>query len=336
MKKFNIKINGISEDELFKLDSKNNRDNGYYSWVILRDLFLEHGYEMHTSDVNQDCIIDFELHVDVQNVESHIPYYLYMLESSQVWPPNGVAANLSKYRKVFTWDDLLVDGKRFVKANFPNLINIHPVDGFLLRDRFCCLIAGNKILDLHDERILYSERINTIRWFEKHAPQDFDLYGVGWDVPTLKLDFFGKVARRFWAVISKLNFYRPYPSYRGRLQHKAIALKRTRFSICYENICDIPGYITEKIFDCFFSGCVPVYWGANNIRDYIPGDCFIDRRLFPDTQALYEHLKQMPEDEFCAYQRRIAEFLQSEAASQFGAQFLAKTIVNTIVDDIGS
>jgi hypothetical protein len=197
------------------------------------------------------------------------------------------------------------------------------------------LIAGNKILDLHDERILYSERINTIRWFEQYAPIDFDLYGVDWDIPTLKADILGKIARRFWRLMGKFNLYKPFPSYRGRLQHKSIALTRTRFSICYENIRDIPGYITEKIFDCFFSGCVPVYWGANNVSDYIPNDCFIDRRLFPNTQALYEYLKRMPEDEFCAYQQRIAGFLRSDAASQFSAQFLAKTIVNAIVDDIG-
>ena len=43
---------------------------------------------------------------------------------------------------------------------------------------------------------------------------------------------------------------------------------------------DVLGYITEKIFDSFAAWCVPVYWGASNVTDYIPEGCFIDRRKF--------------------------------------------------------
>jgi hypothetical protein len=63
-------------------------------------------------------------------------------------------------------------------------------------------------------------------------------------------------------------------------------LEKYKFSICYENARDTPGYITEKIFDCFFAGCVPIYWGANNITDHIPKECFIDKRDFEDYKVL--------------------------------------------------
>ena len=33
---------------------------------------------------------------------------------------------------------------------------------------------------------------------------------------------------------------------------------------------EIPGYITEKIFDCFLARSVPVYWGPGNIADHVP------------------------------------------------------------------
>ncbi len=80
---------------------------------------------------------------------------------------------------------------------------------------------------------------------------------------------------------------------------------------------------------------MPVYWGASNITDYIPADCFIDRRKFHDTAEVYRHLKAMTEQEFMGYQQRIAEFLQSDAAYPFSSEFFAETIVNTIVQDIG-
>jgi hypothetical protein len=330
-----LKIKGVYQDEVFNLESKLNRDNGYFSWVILRDLFLEHQFSMHTADVNIDNAAAFELHMDVQKVDVSVPCYLLMLETPQVCPANSIADNLVRYRKVFTWNDALVDGLRFVKANFPNPIHVYPVDGFAVRDRFCCLISGNKSLDVQDGRILYPERVKVIRWFEEHAPQDFDLYGVDWDISVMPPGLRGKLFRQLWLFVSRFVKLHPFPSYRGKVQHKRDVLQRTRFSICYENIRDLQGYITEKIFDSFISGCVPVYWGASNVSDYIPADCFIDRRQFADTEAVYKYLKKMTEDEYRGYQQRIAAFLQSDGAYPFSSEFFAETIVNTIVQDIG-
>lgn len=336
MENCNLVMNDVFQDEVFNLESNLNRDNGFYSWCVLRKTFLQHQFLLHTADVNEPKDVAFELHVDVQRARSTAPCYLLMLETPLVYAANGIAENLAHYRKVFTWDDTLVDGQHFVKVNFPNPINGHSVDGFSSRNRFCCLISSNRTLDVQDERILYPERVKIIRWFEKYQPQDFDLYGVGWDIPVTPPGIRGKLLRRFWRALSRITKLCPFPSYRGRVSHKRNVLQHTRFSICYENVRDMPGYITEKIFDSFFSGCVPVYWGANNVSDYIPADCFIDRRQFPDTKSLYKYMKEMAEAEFCGYQARIATFLKSEAAYQFSSEAMAETIVATIVRDLGT
>jgi hypothetical protein len=336
MKNCSLLMNGVYQDELFNLGSNLNRDNGFNSWVILRDTFSKHQISLHTADVNHNKDVAFELHVDSQTINTAVTCYLLMLETPQVWPANGVDENLERYSKIFTWNDTLVGTKQFVKANFPNLLSVHPVDGYANRDRFCCLISANKMLPTQDKRTLYPERVKVIRWFQKHAPQDFDLYGVDWDMPVNTSGLHGKLLRLFWRGLSSLVALHPFPSYRGRVKHKYEVLQRTRFSFCYENIRDIPGYITEKIFDSFFSGCVPVYWGANNISDYIPADCFIDRRQFDNTAAVYRYLKNMTEEEFRGYQLRIATYLQSDAAYLFSAEAMAETIVNTIVNDIGT
>ena len=129
---------------------------------------------------------------------------------------------------------------------------------------------------------------------------------------------------------------KPFPSYRGRVGKKSDVLTRTRFAICYENVSDLPGYITEKIFDCFFSGCIPVYWGAANIATHIPTGCYIDRRNFRDTSEVYGFLKKMTEVEFKGYQQRIADYLRSKEAHPFGSDFFSQTIVNSIVKDLGT
>ncbi len=40
-------------------------------------------------------------------------------------------------------------------------------------------------------------------------------------------------------------------------------LRQYKFNICPEN-SDSIGYVTEKLFDSFESGCIPIYWGSGN------------------------------------------------------------------------
>ena len=64
----------------------------------------------------------------------------------------------------------------------------------------------------------------------------------------------------------------------------------------YENIKGLNGYITEKIFDAFVAGNVPIYWGASDINEYIPDNCFIDRRNFINHEQMYKFLINMKEN----------------------------------------
>lgn len=42
--------------------------------------------------------------------------------------------------------------------------------------------------------------------------------------------------------------------------HKRNLLRHYKYNVCAENSYK-PGYVTEKIFEAFFSGCIPIYWG---------------------------------------------------------------------------
>lgn len=329
-----LRGNGLVKNIIFDAASSNNRDNCFDPYVLLKKTFKSAGIQIDTSDMGVTKTPFFELHQDVQFETCVDRNYLLMFETEFVKPENKNLKEQARYRKIFTWNDSLVDGEYFVKLNFPNPVAAHEPDGFRARDRFCCLIASNRTLSSKDERILYPKRVEAIRWFEKNAPQDFDLFGVDWEMPVLHSGFVGRLERKLWPAISSLKKPTPFCSYRGKLKHKRDALCRTRFSICYENVADLPGYITEKIFDCFFSGCVPVYWGASNITTYIPPDCFIDRRAFRDMTSVYDYLKKITEEQFIGYQTSIAKFLRSGAAGPFTAEFFAETVVTTIVRDL--
>jgi len=330
-----LRGNGLTRNTIFDRSSPANRDDCFAPYALLKERLYELGIQIDTVDETPSHGLAFELHQDIQQGAKAEINYLLMFETEFVKVENGDTAQWSKYRRIFTWNDEQVDGYRFIKINFPNPIRVHPVDGFSQRDRFCCLISSNRTLVSQDNRILYPERVKSIRWFEAHAPHDFDLYGLDWRMPVMRGGLVGKLERRIWRALGRFVTLQPFPSYRGKVVHKHDVLARTRFSICYENARDLPGYITEKIFDCFFSGCVPVYWGASNISEHIPADCFIDRRNFNGTEDVYKFLKSISEDDFKEYQRCIAAFLESDAAYPFSSEFFAETIVNTIVQDLG-
>jgi hypothetical protein len=290
--------------------------------------------QLDTADIIIGQQVDFEIYQNINDKNNYFPAYLLLFETPIVYPSNGDESNFIYYRKIFTWNDDLVDGNRFVKLNFPNPITVPAVTGFAGRECFCCMIAGDKAATKFDLRELYGERVRVIRWFETNAPRDFDLYGVDWDLPPCRPGMIGKIIKRMWRYGSKWIRLVPFPSYRGKVDHKRDVLNNTRFAIAYENVRDLPCYITEKIFDCFFSGCVPVYWGSSAITDVFPADCFIDHRNFADTASVYAHLKAMDEATYIGYQQRIVTFLQSDAVYPFSSARFAKTIVETIVSDL--
>ena len=207
------------------------------------------------------------------------------------------------------------------------------VDGFSNRPKFCCMISGNKRVNLFDSNELYSERVAAIRWFERNAPTDFDLYGTNWDKPVYRKGILGKLDKFLWRELFSKVGMKPFPSYRGKIANKILILRENRFSICYENIANLPSYITEKIFDCFLAGCIPVYWGASNIEKKIPSECFIDRRMFKDTQHVYNYLKSISDKDFCNYQDNISKFLESEYSRKFSFESFAEIIGESIIND---
>jgi hypothetical protein len=69
------------------------------------------------------------------------------------------------------------------------------------------------------------------------------------------------------------------------------------FTLAFENsITD--DYVTEKFFDPFNVGSVPVYLGASNINDFAPGEhCFVDVTAFRGPRELAVYLLELVEDD---------------------------------------
>jgi len=331
MKKISF-VCGQTNNKIFDADDPiSNRDNCLHSIHLLKSEFAKRGYDLSTPDINPIGISDFVIYVEIPkrlpkdtDIEKSV---LILNECEVIHPRNWNYKNHAFFHKIFTWHDDLVDNKKYFKINFSQKIPTIPNWYLPEKSKFCVSVVGNRASNHPLE--LYSERIAAIRWFEKNHPEQFDLYGVGWD------NLFPTMPTRISRICQPLlkTFGKKYPSYRGTIPNKNAVMKQYKFSICYENARDIPGYITEKIFDSFFAGCIPVYLGAPNITDYIPAGTFIDRRLFPSYEHLYYYMRFMEDDEYYSIIDNINRFLKSAAIYQFSSECFARTIIRQVLGE---
>lgn len=170
--------------KLFDLnDAQLNRDNCLLPFVKLKQRFQDEGIELVAVESGEEASFPIVIYNEMPNQEisrvSDQTRYLMIFESELICPNNWKLEFHSAFNKVFTWHDDFVNGKNYIKFNFPQNISSFQEPLATAKLHFCTLIAGNK--SVRHPLELYSERIKAIRWFEKNHPDHFDLFGVGWD-----------------------------------------------------------------------------------------------------------------------------------------------------------
>lgn len=166
-------------------------------------------------------------------------------------------------------------------------------------------VSGDKDAILPKE--LYTARREVIDWFEKKHPDLFRFYGSGWS-----------------------EKYKRYKTYGGPAKCKLACLSEATFSLCFENVRDQQGYITEKLFDGMNAGTVPVYWGGKDVFKWIPKDLFVDYRQFNTPEALFNGLIAMQKEEVQSYLERIHTWLHSENKDIFSWKNTAQNLIECI------
>ncbi len=317
MRKASIVVSPFYQNNrLFDLDDPIvNRDNGIYIYWFLREKLKEKGVLLATDDIHTPENSDIVLYIDVPVADKVLPKpenihksLLILGESEVVLPHNWVSSKYKYFNKVFTWHDGLVDGEKYIKLNFCRLFDKKvPVD-ISEKVNFCTVIAGNKTSSHPLE--LYSKRLEAIDWFDKNHPDQLDFYGRGWDK---------KVFKGLLRPFNRVNFMKKvcakkYPTWKGEVNVKHDLLRTYKFTIAFENAQEIQGYITgDKIFDALQAGSIPLYWGAPNITDYVPKNCFIDWRDFGNWPDMYEYLINLTEAEHKAYLKNIQNYIANVA-----------------------
>ena len=93
-------------------------------------------------------------------------------------------------------------------------------------------------------------------------------------------------------------------------------LSHCKFNICPENT-NCTGYVTEKLFEAFDSGSIPIYWGSNNNPE--PG--LINKRSiifwnYGDGEAI-KHIQLLANDK-----NAWEDFMLQEKFSRLAAEYI--------------
>ena len=83
-------------------------------------------------------------------------------------------------------------------------------------------------------------------------------------------------------------------------RHKQEFLRECKFGIAFENEnvdTDMTGYTTEKIFEVFAAGIVPIYWGDPTVETVFNPKAFLNRNNFSSDDEFIEEIAAVDQDD---------------------------------------
>lgn len=312
-------------------------ENGHNIFAGIREYLSQKGVDIFTID--QKGKATKYLYADVPypwNVFGWFQIFLtpkqkkvlFCFESPLVNPFNHLKFFYRNFGTVYTWNDELVGKYQNInKFNIPQveLKRTSKEVGFNKKKFIVCVNAKKNSISLFRmlsryKTDLYKERFRYISYFEQHPEIQFDLFGKGWTKPAK------------FSVLETIFGVKPLRAFKGEIPEggKIKVISHYKFCLCLEN-ASAPGYITEKIFDCFIAGTVPLYEGASNISSYIPKDCFIDLKKFKTEEALVSFLSNMTEKTYTKYLTAARSFiLKKQTLENWGKLAFYKVVTDTI------
>lgn len=346
----------LYHNEIFNATSRWNQDGHFAPWILLRKRLARQGILVNTADYLLEHRMSGELNVYVsqgimRNYEELAKQDNVLLQSFYVLEPPIVAPHLyreiprltRRFDRVYVYN---TEGMGY-ERHFAHQSNLRKFfwpqvengiiqhlwrngdRGFLTmisanktpcpflqvsrrQNAIGLKISVNKTPGLKDSE-LYSERVRAV--VALHSLGNVDLYGYGWDTSLYQilrnLPYSQRFPYSYWRNRRALRAI-----YKGPVKSKYETLSRYRFALCFENMA-MPGYITEKIFDCFFVGTIPIYLGAPDVENYVPKSCFIDMRDFAGYAELHTYLSNLSDEDISSFRKAAREYLSSEQFRPF-------------------
>lgn len=315
------------KNQLFDFDNLElNREDTLASFIRLRKALENQGIDLHTADylfgeTSSTHDRDYYSFGVIENYKNLTLSNNIKLKAFAIFEPPVVDPRLYKalpaltaaFERVYVHNTegdgyslLGVNQSKLHKLFWPQPYKYVPLNFWGHSDRLnrIVMINGNhKPASYSGE--LYSKRIEAL--VSLSAFGAIDLFGRDWD--------------KWW---TRSAMWLPYWKYRkalmaiykGACKSKYEVLCQYKYAICFENM-EMKGYITEKIFDCFYAGTIPIYLGASDIEDLIPSESYIDFRKFSSWEALHSRLNSMTEDEIQVMRIAGRSFVQGPEGMKY-------------------
>jgi hypothetical protein len=321
--------NGLLKNKIFSPELNEKITFKHSKYISIKEEFKKHGIVLDTQDISPPESSRFTIYLDNIYKPKSKKNYLIVREPPIIIPKNHNLKQLQVFDKVFTWNDDIVDKKKYIKFyNQSYDFNKIKIEKYKNKKDGYVLVCSNKIAFGKGEN--YSLRNKVIDYFEGNNKK-FELYGWGWEKKRFQ-------SRIIEVVLNRMELLRPknkiLTNYRGTIKNKRETCSKYKFQFSIENSNSTNGYITEKIFDSFFSDTIPIYSGTPNIDNYIPNDCFINLNRFSSINELISYTESLNDNDIDLIKKNRDKFLNSKKSEIFSSEYNSRIICTNIINDI--
>lgn len=283
--------------------------------------FAQWGNQIRDAAVFWDCpnMEDPDLRACV---DRRIPFLLVISENLHLQPNPTYGQMKALARRVLTYQENEVDYKKTFWL--PYGLNLaagrrfrESVEG-ISRPYLLGMINAWKKSEMPGD--LYARRNRIAVAAGKTLGSKMLLAGCGWGQPLVyEQKWQRSLAKRIPAFVRWLTGW-PNSAYSGPLplgNSKLPALARCEFALVPENCSSLAGYITEKIFNALFAGCIPIYQGHPDSSRWLPREIFVPMDQFADGATLVNFLQTMPQEKKEELKQAGKKFLDGGEARRF-------------------
>jgi hypothetical protein len=195
-----------------------------------------------------------------------------------------------------------------------NWENYYELDSFLSYDEkikgVCCL-----------GRVYSTGVVSDINFMKDTVMKDLAIE------PELCTHAYGQVP------FGKPGSYKGWTGYKHSHENNLKILNQYLFCWCpepmYHEVWSY-NYVTERLFNCFKSKTVAIYYGCYNIEEMVPTELFIDYRNFKDSSDLSKFLLEFYKDEK-KYNEMVENAYEWNLTCRLGDIALLEDVINDCI-----
>lgn len=227
----------------------------------------------------------------------------YLLEGPNSWHANNYDYKMLNecFDKIITYWDGLLNKEKVVffpfvsRFDMSNKYHKEMISKKRKYDKSIGMILANR--ENNEKYKINDYELSRLDYLRKKIVIELDnitVHGQGWDdLKNYKYINIENVKNRMLDEININEFY-----------------KRFNFALIIEN-CDAKNYVSEKIYDAWVAGCIPIYYGNKGIIN-LPENCYIKINQFEESnyKQINEIINKLTKEDIDEYYDNINQNIE--------------------------